>query len=63
MSERFKVSRPIDQSMVGTVGGSLERYGYMEEIAKAVEFLVSDASSYISGQVLRVDGGNQLWPA
>ena len=63
MSERFKVSRPIDQNMVVPVGGSLERYGYMEEIAKAVEFLVSDASSYISGQVLRVDGGNQLWPA
>jgi 3-oxoacyl-[acyl-carrier protein] reductase len=63
MSERFKVSRPIDGSMVVPVGGSLERYGYMEEIAKVVEFLVSEASSYITGQVLRVDGGSQLWPA
>ncbi|MDR2788326.1 MAG: SDR family oxidoreductase [Candidatus Accumulibacter sp.] len=63
MSERFTVSRPIDPSRVVPVGGSLERYGHMEEIAQVVEFLVSDASSYITGQVLRVDGGNQLWPA
>jgi 3-oxoacyl-[acyl-carrier protein] reductase len=63
MSERFMVSRPTDPTMVVPVGGSLERYGYMEEIAQAVEFLVSGASSYVTGQVLRVDGGTQLWPA
>jgi 3-oxoacyl-[acyl-carrier protein] reductase len=62
LSERFKVSRPIDEAMV-TESGSLERYGWPLEIARAVEFLVSDASSYISGQILRVDGGRQLWPA
>jgi len=33
------------------------------EIAKAVEFLVTPDSSFITGQVLRVDGGGQLWPA
>jgi 3-oxoacyl-[acyl-carrier protein] reductase len=63
MSERFMVSRPTDPGMVMAPGGSLERYGHMEEIARVVEFLVSEASSYITGQVLRVDGGKQLWPA
>lgn len=33
------------------------RYGSPEDIAKAVAFLVSDDASYITGQVLAVDGG------
>jgi NAD(P)-dependent dehydrogenase (short-subunit alcohol dehydrogenase family) len=35
----------------------LERYGTTEEIANAVGFLCSAASSYVNGQVLAVDGG------
>ncbi|MEO8411192.1 MAG: SDR family NAD(P)-dependent oxidoreductase [Propionivibrio sp.] len=62
VTERFKASRPIDESLVSS-SGSLERYGWPIEVAKTVEFLVTDASSFISGQVIRVDGGQQLWPA
>jgi len=35
----------------------LNRYGLEEELAEAVFFLCSDRSSYITGQVLAVDGG------
>lgn len=35
----------------------LNRYGLPEELAEAIHFLCSSAASYITGQVLAVDGG------
>src|SRR6476660_9112573 len=35
----------------------LNRYGLEEELAEAIFFLCSDRSSYITGQILAVDGG------
>ena len=62
ITSRFVAIHPVDEAKKLT-DGTLERYGWPIEIARAVEFLVTQDSSYVTGQVLRVDGGIQLWPA
>ncbi len=62
ITPRFVASRPTkEERKVRT--GALTRYGWPEEVARCVEFLVTEDSSYISGQIVRVDGGAQLFPA
>ena len=62
ITARFVASRPTREDRKVTTG-ALTRYGWPEEIARTVEFLVTEDSSYITGQVLRVDGGAQIFPA
>lgn len=35
----------------------LNRFGQPKEVAEAVAFLLSDHSSYITGEILKVNGG------
>ena len=62
ITARFVASRPTrDERKVRE--GALSRYGWPEEIARCVEFLTTEDSSYITGQIFRIDGGAQLFPA
>lgn len=62
ITARFVASRPTNEDRK-VHDGALTRYGWPDEIARTVEFFVTNNSSYITGQILRVDGGAQLFPA
>jgi 3-oxoacyl-[acyl-carrier protein] reductase len=62
VTNRFLVIHDIEQQKL-VEEGTLNRYGRPQEVADAVAFLASDAGRFISGQIIRVDGGSQTWPA
>jgi 3-oxoacyl-[acyl-carrier protein] reductase len=62
VTNRFLVIHEIEQAKL-IEEGTLMRYGRPHEVADAVAFLASEAGRFISGQVIRVDGGSQCWPA
>jgi 3-oxoacyl-[acyl-carrier protein] reductase len=62
VTNRFRVIHDIDQDKL-IEEGTLNRYGRPREVAAVVAFLASEEGRFISGQVIRVDGGSQCWPA
>jgi 3-oxoacyl-[acyl-carrier protein] reductase len=58
---RFMGTRAVDQArMVET--GTLDRIATVDEVARVVEVFAGPLGAFVSGQVLRVDGGGQCWP-
>ena len=49
------LSDKVKETALGLI--PLKRMGKPEEVAKLAAFLASDDSSYITGQVIKVDGG------
>lgn len=50
-----KLSEDIKEAYTSKI--PLKRFGSPEDIAEAVAFLLSDSSAYITGEVLKVNGG------
>ncbi|MFQ5732370.1 MAG: SDR family NAD(P)-dependent oxidoreductase [Planctomycetaceae bacterium] len=61
VTERFLRIHEIDRERL-VDGGTLERYGRPHEVAGVVGFLCREESAFVSGQVIRVDGGGQTFP-
>lgn len=59
MTVRDKASGAVDERFVENVTNMtpLRRFGRREDIAETVAFLASDRASFITGQLLNVDGG------
>jgi 3-oxoacyl-[acyl-carrier protein] reductase len=62
VTARFVATGQADPKVMEKAG-TLEGYGKSEDIAAAVEFFVTAPGAHVSGQILRVDGGGQLFPA
>lgn len=57
---RFMGTRAVDEArMVET--GTLDRIATIDEVARMVEVFAGPLGAFVSGQVLRVDGGGQCW--
>ncbi|WP_417309679.1 SDR family NAD(P)-dependent oxidoreductase [Devosia sp.] len=58
---RFQATRTVDPDKMNSNKVSMDRYAEPEEIADAVVFLCSPEAKFMHGQLLRVDGGLQLF--
>lgn len=59
---RFLGTREVPPDRLVTEG-TLDRIGTVDEVTRVVEFFAGPLGAFVTGQVLRVDGGSQIWPA
>jgi len=61
LSARFLATRQADQTYLDAMDKpTLLRYATPDEIAGGVQFFLSPLANFVSGQILRIDGGSQL---
>jgi 3-oxoacyl-[acyl-carrier protein] reductase len=58
---RFLATRHVDPARLAE-SGTLDRVATVDEVARIVELFAGPLGEFVSGQVLRVDGGGQCWP-
>jgi len=61
-TERFLATRTVDPARLAE-DGTLDRIATVDEVARVVEFFAGPMGAFVSGQVIRIDGGSQAWPA
>lgn len=59
---RFLGTRTVDEARLVTEG-TLDRIALVDEVARVVEFFAGPLGQFVTGEVLRVDGGTQCWPS
>ena len=59
---RFLGTRAVDQARLVETG-TLDRIAAIDEVARVIDMFAGPLGAFVSGQVLRVDGGGQSWPA
>ena len=60
LTDFLRVSEQTEEAVLGRV--PMGRWGKPEEIAAVAQFLASDASSFLTGQSIIVDGGLSVMP-
>ena len=58
---RYLGTRKVDETKL-VEDGTLDRIGLVVEVTRVVEFFAGPLGQFVTGQVLRVDGGSQIWP-
>ena len=59
---RFLGTRKVDENRLVTEG-TLDRIALVDEVARVVEFFAGPLGQFVTGEILRVDGGCQCWPS